>query len=253
MENKISIEQHNKEIHENLKRWNEKPLLKTVYMDLFSKMLPFILDDKDSRTVEIGSGIGQIKEIIPDCITTDIFPNDRIDQVESIYDLSFTDNEISNMIMLHVFHHLRYPGTALYELHRVMKIGGRVIILDPYISVLGRLVYGPLHHEPIAMKDKINWDAPEEFLVADDSYYAAQGNASRIFWRNEFGAELKGWKRVAVKRYSTIPYILSGGYSKPQMSPAWALGVMKVMEKVCDTMPGLLGMCLLVVLEKVDE
>lgn len=250
MSDNISIEQHNKEIHENLRRWNEKPLLKIVYRDLFDKMMPFVIEGK---TVELGSGIGQIKEILPNCITTDMFPNERIDQVESVYNLSFDNNELSNIIMLHVFHHLRYPGTALHELRRVMKLGGRVIILDPYISLLGRLVYGPLHHEPIGMNDKIEWNASVEFSAEDDSYYAAQGNATRVFWRNEFTSEPKGWKRVAVKRYSAIPYILSGGYSKPQMYPNWGLGVMRMIEKLCDLMPGIFGTCLLVVLEKIDE
>ena len=253
MQDKISIEQHNKEIQENLKRWNEKPLLGVVYRDLFAKMLPFLLYDNGGKTVEFGSGIGQIKEVLPDCITTDMFPNDRIDQVESLYDLSFEASELSNVIMLHVFHHLRYPGAILRELHRVMKLGGRVIILDPYISLLGKLVYGPLHHEPIGLQDEIEWNAPEGFLATDDSYYAAQGNATRIFWRNEFVDEVRGWKRVATKRYSAIPYILSGGYSKPQMYPSWGMGLMKAIEKVCDFAPSLFGTCLLVVLEKVDE
>ncbi len=253
MNNKISIEQHNKEIQENLKRWNGKPLLGMVYRDLFDKMLPFICNDKDGKTVEIGSGIGQIKDIIPDCITTDIFPNERIDQVESLYELSFEDNELSNIIMLHVFHHLRYPGTALEEMWRVLRPGGRVVILDPYISLLGRLVYGPLHHEPIALKDVIEWDAPAGFSASDDTYYAAQGNATRVFIRNEFIDEQECWKRIVVKKYSAISYILSGGYSKPQMYPLWALGFMKAVEKMCDLMPWLFGTCLVVVLEKNGE
>ncbi len=253
MNNKISIDQHNKEIQENFKRWNEKPLLGMVYRDLFDKMLPFMVDGKDGKTIELGSGIGQIKEILPNCITTDMFPNERIDQVESVYDLSFADEELSNVIMLHVFHHLRYPGTALGELYRVIKPGGRVIILEPYISLLGRLVYGPLHHEAIGMKDVIEWDAPMEFSSEDDSYYAAQGNATRIFWKHEIIRALDGWGSVSIKRYSAIPYILSGGYSKPQMYPTWALGIMKGIDKVCNLVPALFGTCIVVVLEKTGE
>ena len=253
MQKNISIEQHNKEIQENLKRWNEKPLLRMVYHDLFNKILPFILNDKPGKTVELGSGIGQIKEILPDCITTDMFPNPGIDQVESVYELSFADNEITNVIMFHVFHHLRYPGTALRELYRVIKPGGRIILFDPYISLLGRLVYGPLHHEPIAMRDKIIWDAPGGFSPEDDSYYAAQGNATRIFHKGEYNDKLSGWNIVARKRYSALSYIFSGGYSKPQMYPTGLLGIIKGIEKICDIMPAIFATCILVVLEKVDE
>ncbi len=92
--------------------------------------------------MEIGSGIGNIKHTIPHCLRTDLFPTKDIDQVENVYQLSFSDNSVSDLILFDVFHHLRYPGSALKEFQRVLLPNGRVIIFDPFVhSMLGFIVY----------------------------------------------------------------------------------------------------------------
>ena len=82
---------------------------------------------------------------------TDLFPNPWIDRVESAYNLSFSDNSISHLILFDVWHHLEYPVNALKEAHRVLTSGGTLIIMEPAMSVLGRIVYGKFHHEPLGL------------------------------------------------------------------------------------------------------
>ena len=60
--------------------------------------------------VELGSGMGNVKEHIPQCITTDIFPNPWLDRVENAYHLSFGQGEVSNLILFDVWHHLSTLG-----------------------------------------------------------------------------------------------------------------------------------------------
>ena len=81
-------------------------------------------------------------------------PIDR--QIENAYKLSFANESVPDLILTDVFHHLKYPGTALNELHRALCKAGRVIMLEPCISALGPLVYGVLHDEPIARPSKLN-------------------------------------------------------------------------------------------------
>jgi len=40
-----------------------------------------------------------------------------------------------------VFHHLEFPGTALAEFARVLRPGGRVVIFEPGLGVLGGFAY----------------------------------------------------------------------------------------------------------------
>lgn len=244
----VPIDQHNVEIAQNLASWNRKPLLRQVYRDFHRRIAAHIDPTLTGRIVELGSGIGNIQEVIPGCLRTDLFPNPWIDQVENAYQLTFADGEVSHLILFDVFHHLQYPRTALTEGARVLQPGGRVIVFDPYVSLAGRLVYGPLHHEPIGWNDRITPDAPAGFDPNRHSYYAAQGNATRLFWRSELPSWLDGWEVVARERIGAWPYALSGGYSKPQLYPTALYPLLKTLDALA--VPSLMALRALVVLKK---
>ena len=156
----MDASRHNDEIAQNLEHWKKKPSLQKSYRAFHQLIAQNLTDSEHGLTIELGSGIGNIKDTIPGCLRTDLFPNPWIDQVENAYKLSFSDESVSNLIMFDVFHHLRYPGTALTEAFRVCSPGGRLIIFEPCVSLLGRLVYGPLHSEPLALNEEITWQAP---------------------------------------------------------------------------------------------
>ncbi len=246
----VPLSQHNDEIEQNLKSWEDKPLLRKIYRGFHEALAKSILVDSSGITVEIGSGIGNIKEVIPHCLRTDLFPNPWLDQTEDAYRLSFQSGSVSNLILFDVFHHLRYPGTALDEFRRVLKPGGRVIIFDPCMSLLGLLVYGAMHHEPIAIRDPICWKAPPNWTPDGDTYYAAQGNAYRVFFGSQFAVLLKSWRVVERTRLSCVSYVASGGYSKPQLYPDSMLPFMRGIDAACDLAPILFATRLLVILER---
>jgi SAM-dependent methyltransferase len=237
-------------IEKNHEHWNRKPLLSMVYARLYGLIADNLSNLPDSKIVELGSGLGNIRMAIPDCIRTDLFPYPWIDQLENAYKLSFADETISDLILSDVFHHLKYPGTALQELYRVLRKGGRVIMLEPCMSALGLIVYGLLHVEPIAITKQIQWLAPEDWSPQNIDYYAAQGNATRIFVGRKFLSQLECWQNIQAIRLSAISYAASGGYSKPQMYPTWALPAIQKMEKLLDPFPAIFATRLIVVLQK---
>ena len=246
----MSVNLHQDLIEQNQEYWNRKPILRTLYGDFYRLIAKHLSKLPAGKIVELGSGLGNIHDVIPECIRTDLFPNPWIDQVENAYKLSFADGSVSDLILTDVFHHLKYPGTALNELHRVLQSGGRVIMLEPCISALGLIVYGALHAEPIAITKEIEWFAPEDWSADSVDYYAAQGNASRIFISKGFRPKLKAWKTIETIRLSAIAYAASGGYSKPQLYPTSMLPLIKRMEKILDVFPVLFATRLLVILEK---
>ena len=179
----LPVGQHDLEIQGNRLEWQRKPQLRAVYRG-FHELIASRLDRSITGTiVELGSGMGSIKEVIPDCITTDLFPNPWLERQENAYRLSFVDASVSNLILFDVWHHLRYPGTALAEFRRVLAPAGHVIIFDPAMSWTARFAYVVFHHEPLGMRLPLTWDAPEGFEPGDADYFAAQGAATRIFWR----------------------------------------------------------------------
>jgi SAM-dependent methyltransferase len=221
-----------------------------VYRGFYQLIADQLSNLPDGKIVELGSGLGNIHEVIPNCIRTDLFPYPWIDQIENAYQLSFTDESVSNLILTDVFHHLKYPGTALDKFHRVLRKGGRVIMLEPCISALGVVVYGAFHPEPIGIGKKIEWLAPQDWSAEHIDYYAAQGNATRVFVGRKYRSLLNNWKFIKTIRLSAISYVASGGYSAPQFYPTAFLPLLRGVEKPLDLFPALFATRLLVILEK---
>lgn len=245
-----SLDQHNREIQENKLAWEQKPLLREIYADFYTQILSQVRTDISGKVVELGSGIGNFKSIYPSAIATDLFPNPWIDQVENAYHLSFTDGSVANLVLFDVFHHLEYPGLALAEFRRALAPGGRVIIFEPAISLLGYIVYGLFHSEPVALFKKIHWLPTDTHF--EETYYAAQGNATRVFGSgSSFAHDIeKTWCVVKKRKLSALSYVLSGGFSRPALYPTSFLPILRAFEKILIWLPILFATRLLIVLEK---
>ena len=245
-----SVSRHNDEIHKNLTLWNRKPSLRKSYRVFHELIANNLSTLSTGAVVELGSGIGNIKEVIPNCMRTDLFQNPWLDRVENAYALSFESASVSDLILFDVFHHLRHPGTAFEEFYRVLMPQGRVLIFEPRISLLGRVVFGLFHDEPVALHDPIEWMAPPSWMPDQIDYYAAQGNATRIFIRGEFSEKLSHWRINKTVQLSAISYVATGGYTKPSLYPNAAYPLMRIVDRIADRIPFLFATRLLVVMEK---
>ncbi len=52
-----------------------------------------------------------------------------------LYNLTLTDNSVDTVFLIEVIEHLTQPQRALQEIHRILKPGGKVVILFPNDSV----------------------------------------------------------------------------------------------------------------------
>jgi len=244
------IDRHQREILQNKERWDSKPILRKIYGEFHSRITEHLPPNLDGLIVELGSGVADISQTIPNCLRTDLFPNPWIDQTENAYQLSFSDASAAALILFDVFHHLRYPGRALQEFQRVLKPGGRVIIFDPAVSWLGKIVFGLLHPEPLGLNNPIVWQPASDWSPDDIDYYAAQGNAHRVFLKREIDLSGSGWQIRTVSRYADISYVLSGGYSKSQLYPDRAYPLLMKIDRAANYLPDLFATRMLAVLEK---
>ena len=243
------LEQHKLEIDENRAHWRRKPLLRQVYSQFYRDISARVGRESRGLIVELGSGKGNIKEHIPDCITTDVFPNPWLDRVENAYALTFSDETVSHLVLFDVWHHLQYPGEALREFSRVLVKGGRIVLFDPAMGLLGRFVFGRFHHEPLGLDQPIEWRTGDGFRPEAPGYYAAQGNASRIFTGEEFRTRLDEWRVIEVKYYSALAYLGTGGFRGPQLYPAMLLPFFNRVDAFLSKFPALASR-MLVVLDK---
>jgi SAM-dependent methyltransferase len=245
----LTENQHLIEIRQNKEVWRKKAVLRQAYAALY-RLICCQLSPVEGPTVELGSGIGVIKEFLPNAITTDIFPNPWLDRVENAYRLSFAHTSVSNLILFDVFHHLQWPGSALKEFARVIRPRGRVILMEPGFGLLGRFIYSNFHHEPVALDEPITWHLPVGSDNISGCYYAAQGNAWRLFWMGEAKGKLPEWKTVLLRPLSAISYVASGGFSRRPLYPSFLFPLFRGLDRMADLLPSLFTTRFLVVLER---
>ena len=238
--------QHQTEIQRNLEAWQNKPLLRRIYSKFYERIVALLDPEIPGQVVEIGSGVGNLNTHLPQALSTDLFPNPWLDVVCDGYELPFVNGSLSHLILFDVFHHLRAPNAYLREARRVLTSEGRLILFEPYISWSSFPVYVLFHHEPVAWQAAINF---AEALPRPRDYYAAQGNATRLFFRRERRDWPSGWSLVHAEAFASFSYLFSGGFSKPALYSARWLPRFERLDRALSRWPGLFGARCLVALQ----
>ena len=98
-------------------------LLKNFYIDCYQIFKKELIKEGifNSKILEIGSGSGFIKKIIPNTITSEIIDLKDIDLKVDGTKLPFDNNYLDAIILLNVLHHISDPKTFLVECERVLK------------------------------------------------------------------------------------------------------------------------------------
>jgi SAM-dependent methyltransferase len=126
--------------------WQEKYAIRACYHGWYRRMKPYIVP---GRSLEVGAGSGDFRSFWPDLITTDIVPVPWLDVVVDGMSLPLTDASLSNLVVIDLLHHLADPHLLFEEASRVLRSGGRILIIEPYITPISYLAYRLMHHEDI--------------------------------------------------------------------------------------------------------
>ena len=72
-------------------------------------------------------------------------------------------------------------------------------------------------------------------------YYAAQGNATRLFFDRQRRDWPSGWSLIHAEAFAGFSYLFSGGFSKPALYPAGWLPRLERLDQVLSRWPRLFG------------
>jgi SAM-dependent methyltransferase len=234
----MQIDQHQAEIEQNLQFWRRKPLLQEIYAGFYRRIVQLIDPAIPGQVLEIGSGIGNLKTHFKSAICSDLFPNPWLDLVCDGYELPFEQGALSHLVLFDVFHHLQSPGAFLKEARRALAPTGRLIIFDPYVSLASFPVYGVLHHEPVAWREPIDRSTVSP---RPRGYYAAQGNATRMFFGDDDSGLTDQWRILHREAFACFSYLLSGGYSKPALYPRQLVPALRAVDRQLSRWPRFFG------------
>lgn len=236
-------------LHEHKEIWKRKKILRVVYSEWY-RMILNDLKKNCGKTVELGAGSGNFKEFKPDVISADIEKCDWLDMAFDAHFMPFDTKSLSNIVMIDVLHHLSNPIKFLKEAERVLEIGGRLIILEPFPSPVSSVIYKMVHPEPFLTDiDYFNKDHIDD----KDPWDANQAAAYLIFFKyfKKFKVLFyNNFKIIKRKKFSCILYPVSGGFENKQLIPDFLIPLFKGIEYLCIPLRFLMAFRCYIVIEK---
>jgi SAM-dependent methyltransferase len=194
--------------------WKQKPVLRLIYDDFYRRLAA---ETSPGLTIEIGGGIGNLKGRLSQVVATDIQFATWLDCVADAQHLPFLADCASNIIMVDVLHHIEFPAVFFREAERVLRPGGRIIMIEPAITGGSTLFYRLFHNEPVRSSADILTEGSAS--TGRDPYASNQAIPTILVTRDweRFHAQ---FPHLAIKRvdwFSFVSYPLSGGFRR------WAL------------------------------
>jgi SAM-dependent methyltransferase len=179
--------------------------------------------------LELGSGAGFLKEVIPQALTSDFLAYPGVDRQVDARALPFTDGGLRAIFLLDVFHHIPDVAAFLREVRRCLRPQGRLFMVEPYPGWTGRLVYRFLHHEPFHPR-AAQWEFASSGPLS--------GANSALPWivferdRSRFERDFPELRLEPVRVHSPLQYWLSGGLHRWSLVPRAAVGAVTRLDSV---------------------
>jgi SAM-dependent methyltransferase len=138
-------------LEEHRQLWNAKPVLRDVYSVWFDAVLAELGDARD--VLEIGAGPGflsahaRLRAGGRKWLAGDLVPAEWNDLAADATSLPFARAAFDAIAAVDVVHHLARPADFFQEARRVLRPGGRVVAMEPWVTAMSFPVYRWLHQE----------------------------------------------------------------------------------------------------------
>ncbi len=199
-----------------------KPPLRRIYEEWYEDLAASVPAGR-GVVLELGSGPGFLAERIPGLVTSEVFVCAGLRAALDAKALPFRVGALRAILMTDVFHHVPDAGRFLREASRALRPGGRIVMVEPWVTPWSRFVYGQLHHEAFDPEAE-DWAFPPGGPLS-----AANGALPWIVFardRERFRREHPALRLVDVTPCLPFRYLLSGGLSIRMLLPEAAFGLL---------------------------
>jgi hypothetical protein len=233
--------------------WEQKPILRRVYKDeFFTRLLSF--RRPNGISVEVGAGPGFFKQVAPDILSTDLIWCPWLDAIADAQQLPFRSNSITNIFGLDMLHHLATPMTFLCEVSRILISGGRLILVEPWITPFSYFIFRFMHQERCDLSEtpwllKAPGGALEKMAFDGNQAipYLLFGPGHRLETLNS----LRTFQLTALEPFCLFAYLLSGGFKPMNFLPESLYPAVSRFERVTSPLwRRMAALRVLLVLEK---
>lgn len=234
-------------LREQLAGWERKSIIRYLYRKWFEVVQGELVI---GATLEVGGGIGKFKEQAPNIVTMDICKTPWTDVVGDAQRLPIKSRSLANVVLFDVLHHLPRPNLFFTESERVLQPGGRIVLVEPYLSVFSYPVYRWLHREGASFTCDPFGESP---MCSDAPFDSNQAVATMLFFRHkkQFAKAFPSLRVIRRQRLALLAYPLSGGFGGKALFPYAVLRWLSNLESYFSVLAPLCAFRTLVVLEKV--
>ena len=204
-----------------------KGFLRAIYLEWYSLLRDKVGTSRD--ILEIGSGAGFLKDVLPSVTTSEVFVVSNVDRVEDACRLSYPDASLDGIVMVDVFHHIPDARAFLSEACRVLRNGGMIVMIEPWLTRWSSCIYRRLHHEPFDPK-AIDWSLPG----GGGPLSNANGALPWIVFERDkrvFESEFPELSIVKVQPLMPLSYLASGGVGTQLTLPRGLFRWIRLVEK----------------------
>jgi SAM-dependent methyltransferase len=230
---------------EHRRVWHAKPNLRASYgryHDMLLAQCP-----KDAVTVELGCGLGHLTEKArarghDRWIATDIMSVGSARLRCDGTALPFASGSVDRIVFIDVMHHMSLPKAFFREAARVLKPGGKVVAVEPWVTPLSYFLYRFFHVEGCDLSRDV--DAPFSSSNGKAAYEGDAGLTSLVCWKtcpDEW--ERLGFGRPAIEPFNDFAYVSTRGFRPgPDVPTAIFRTARLVLDDLLSPVAPLLGM-----------
>lgn len=233
---------------------SRKPELQQVFHDIHTRMLSLETQcgvASSGLRLELGSGVYPMQRTDPGVFSTEVVPGAAVDLVMDAEHMPFPAESVRTLFLQNVFHHFADPALFLSEAARVLRPGGVVIMLEPYGSNLGRLLYPRLFKTETYDPAMLGWRSPSTGPMS-----GANQALSHIVFARDRQLFVRAFPTLEIVAEETerswLRYLASGGLNFPRLLPRAAFRVARRAEHRFDRVSGLLALHHYVVLRRTE-
>ena len=216
----------------------EKPFLRRIYEDWYSWIASNI-PKGEGGILELGSGAGFLDDYIPGLITTEVFFCPYVRMIMDGCVMPFRDSSLKAIVMVDVFHHIPDSRLFLNEAVRCVSSGGKILMIEPWVTTWSCFVYKYLHHEPFdPQANQWNFSSSRPLSGANSALPWIVFERDRTIFENFYNQLII--EDIIVEM--PFRYLLSGGVSLRSFMPNLFYGVWNSIEHLFSPWNDKIGM-----------
>ena len=205
--------------------WDSNLALRTLYGYWYAEIRSALAPVGVGFVLEIGSGPGFARQFLPGIRTSDTVKAEWHDyELDAVQSWPVEAESVDAIVLFDVLHHLADIPAFFGHAVAALRCGGRLIVMEPYISPVSHPVYRFLHEEAADMRAN---PFVAQTAVGRDPFESNQALPTLLFGRylDEFNGRCPALRIIDRRVYSGFSYVASGGFSHRPWLPTqlWQL------------------------------